>query len=159
MGFHSDNEVGNKGESIIFNYLLNHSSTINLIDVSKDKWFQQFDIDFLQVTNNGINKIEVKTDKLADKTGNMIYELWSDKRTYAKGCFEKTEADYIFYYLINTNILYIFNTQELREWILKHKNILKKVNMGDYAIGYIIKLNDLKNIRTKIKLNRSVKNG
>lgn len=159
MGFYADNEIGNKGENAIFNYLLNHLSTINLIDVSKDKWFQQFDIDFLQVTNNGINKIEVKTDRLADKTGNMIYELWSDKRTYTKGCFEKTEADYIFYYLINTNILYIFNTQELREWVFKHKNILEKVNMGDYAIGYIIKLNDLKDIRIKIKLNRSIKNG
>ena len=124
MGFHSDNEIGNKGENIIFNYLLNHSSTINLIDVSKDKWFQQFDIDFLQVTNNGINKIEVKTDKLADKTGNMVYEIWSDRRIYAKGCFEKTEADYIFYYLINTKVLYIFNTQELRTWVNKHENEL-----------------------------------
>ena len=152
MGFHSDNEIGNKGESIIFNYLLNHSSTINLIDVSKNKWFQQFDIDFLQVTNNGINKIEVKTDRLADKTGNMIYELWSDKRTYAKGCFEKTEADYIFYYLINSRVLYIFNTQELRTWVNKHKNKLWRTYMGDYAIGYVIPLNDLKDISIKVKL-------
>ena len=152
MGFHSDNKIGNKGESIIFNYLLNHLSTINLIDVSKDKWFQQFDIDFLQVTNNGINKIEVKTDRLADKTGNMIYELWSDKRTYTKGCFEKTEADYIFYYLINTNILYIFNTLELRDWVSTHKNNLNMIDMGDYAKGYLIKLNDLKDISVKVKL-------
>lgn len=152
MGFHSDNEIGNKGENAIFNYLLNHSSTINLIDVSKDKWFQQFDIDFLQVTSNGINKIEVKTDRLADKTGNMVYEIWSDRRIYAKGCFEKTEADYIFYYLINSRTLYIFNTKELREWVLKHTNNLKQINMGDNAFGYVIKLNDLKDISTKIKI-------
>ena len=152
MGFHSDSEIGNKGENAIFNYLLNHSSTINLIDVSKDKWFQQFDIDFLQVTNNGINKIEVKTDRLADKTGNMVYEIWSDRRIYAKGCFEKTEADYIFYYLINSRTLYIFNTKELREWVLKHTNNLKQINMGDNAFGYVIKLNDLKDISTKIKI-------
>ena len=152
MGFHSDNEMGNKGENAIFNYLLNHSSTINLIDVSKDKWFQQFDIDFLQVTNNGINKIEVKTDRLADKTGNMVYEIWSDRRIYAKGCFEKTEADYIFYYLINNRTLYVFNTKELREWVLKHTNNLKQTNMGDNAFGYVIRLNDLKDISTKIKI-------
>lgn len=152
MGFHADNEIGNKGEDVIFNYLLNHSSTINLIDVSKDKWFQQFDIDFLQVTNNGINKIEVKTDRLADKTGNMVYEIWSDRRIYAKGCFEKTEADYIFYYLINTKVLYIFNTQELRTWVNEHKNELWQTCMGDFAIGYVIPLNDLKEINIKEKL-------
>ena len=152
MGFHKDNIVGQNGEYIIYNYLSNHSSTINLIDVSKDKWFQQFDIDFLQVTNDGINKIEVKTDKIADRTGNMVYEVYSDKRFYTLGCFEKTEADYIFYYLININILYIFDTQELREWVLEHQHNLKLVDMGDFALGYIIRLNDLKDISIKIKL-------
>ena len=63
--FNSDIQVGNKGENIIYNYLINHPSTDSLIDVSKDKWFQQFDIDFIQVTNDEINKIEVKTDKIA----------------------------------------------------------------------------------------------
>ena len=152
MGFHKDNIIGQNGEYIIYNYLSNHSSTINLIDVSKDKWFQQFDIDFLQVTNDGINKIEVKTDEIADRTRNMVYEVYSDKRFYTLGCFEKTEADYIFYYLINTNILYIFDTQELREWVLEHQHNLKLVDMGDFALGYIIRLNDLKDISIKIKL-------
>ena len=152
MGFYSDINIGKKGEYYIYNYLLSHSSTINLIDVSKDKWFQQFDIDFLQVTNNGINKIEVKTDRLADKTGNMVYEIWSDRRIYSKGCFEKTEADYIFYYLINTRILYIFNTKELREWVSEHINDLKQTDMGDNAFGFVIRLDDLKDISTKIKL-------
>ena len=153
MSFNSDIQIGNKGENIIYNYLLNHPSTDNLIDVSNDKWFQQFDIDFIQIDGGGdVNKIEVKTDRLADKTGNMVYEIYSDRRTYAKGCFEKTQANYIFYYLINTNILYIFDTQELREWILKHQHNLKLVEMGDFALGYIIKLNDLKDISIKIKL-------
>lgn len=153
MGFHKDNIVGQNGEYIIYNYLSNHSSTINLIDVSKDKWFQQFDIDFLwQDTEYNIFKIEVKTDTLADKTGNMVYEIWSDKRTHSKGCFEKTEADYIFYYLINNRTLYVFNTKELREWVLEHTNNLKQTDMGDNAFGYVIKLSDLKDISTKIKL-------
>lgn len=153
MGFHTDNEISNKGEEIIYNYLWKHKSTLKVIDVTKDKWFQQFDIDFIQVDcNGGVNKIEVKTDRLADKTGNMVYEIWSDRRIYAKGCFEKTEADYIFYYLINTKVLYIFNTQELRTWVNKHENELWQTYMGDFAIGYVIPLNDLKEISIKIKL-------
>ena len=153
MGFTTDNEIGHKGEIVIYNYLINHSSTDNVIDVSNDKWFQKFDIDFIQIDGEDcVNKIEVKTDRMADRTGNMVYEVYSDRRNYTKGCFEKTEADYIFYYLINTNILYIFNTQELREWILEHQHNLKLVDMGDYALGYIIPLNDLKEISIKERL-------
>ena len=32
--FNSDIQVGNKGENIIYNYLINHPSTDSLIDVS-----------------------------------------------------------------------------------------------------------------------------
>ena len=153
MGFHSDNEIGNKGENAIFNFLSTYPSTTAIIDVTKDEWFQQFDIDFIwQDTEYNIFKIEVKTDTLADKTGNMVYEIWSDKRTHSKGCFEKTEADYIFYYLINSRTLYVFNTKELREWVLEHIDDLKQTDMGDNAFGYVIKLNDLKDISTKIKI-------
>ena len=153
MGFITDIKIGNNGEDIIYNYLLHHSSTKIVVNVTNDEWFQQFDIDFLQITkDNQINKIEVKTDRMADRTGNMVYEVYSDRRTYTQGCFEKTEADYIFYYLINTNILYIFNTQELREWVHKHKDKLWKTYMGDYAIGYVIPLSNLKDISVKVRL-------
>ena len=153
MGFRADNQFGGLGENIICDYLKNLSSTKGLVDVSRDEWFQQFDIDFLQIDiQNNINKIEVKTDRLADKTGNMVYEIWSDKRTHSKGCFEKTEADYIFYFLINTRMLYIFNTKELREWVLTHIDNLKQTDMGDNAFGYVIRLSDLKDISTKIKI-------
>ena len=153
MSFNSDIQIGNKGEDIIYDYLWKHKSTFKIVDVTKDKWFQQFDIDFLHIDiENNINKIEVKTDRLADKTGNMVYEYWSDRRTYSAGCFEKTQADYIFYYLINTRVLYIFKTQELREWVHKHKNDLWQTCMGDFAIGYVIPLNDLKEIYIKEKL-------
>ena len=151
--FNSDIQIGNKGENIIYNYLLNHSSTDMLINVSNDKWFQQFDIDFVQIDGEGnANKIEVKTDRLADKTGNMIYELVSDRRTYTQGCFEKTQADYIFYYLVNTRILYIFNTLELRQWVTENAENLILANVGDFALGYIIPLSNLKNISIKVKL-------
>ena len=155
MGFMTDIKIGNDGEDIIYNYLLHHSSTKIIVNVTNDEWFQQFDIDFLQITkDNQINKIEVKTDRMADRTGNMVYEVYSDRRTYTQGCFEKTESDYIFYYLINTNVLYIFNTQELRQWVSEHKSNLKLVNMGDFALGYIIPLYELKDLDIKIKLTK-----
>ena len=153
MGFVTDIQIGNNGEKIIYDYLIRHPSTFNVINVSNDVWFQQFDIDLIQITTDyDINKIEVKTDRIADKTGNMVYEVYSDKRTYTKGCLEKTEADYIFYYLINTNILYIFNTHELRQWILEHQRELRLSEMGDFALGYVIPLSKLKDISIKERL-------
>ena len=151
--FNTDIQIGNKGENIIYDYLMNHPSTDSVVNVSNDTWFQQFDIDFIwQDTEYNIFKIEVKTDRFADRTGNMVYEVYSDKRTHSKGCFEKTEADYIFYYLINSKTLYVFNTKELREWVLEHIDDLKQTDMGDNAFGYVIRLGDLKDISTKIKI-------
>ena len=37
MGFHSDNEIGNKGENAIFNFLSTYPSTTAIIDVTKDE--------------------------------------------------------------------------------------------------------------------------
>lgn len=148
-----DFKRGKIGEDKIIDFLSSHKSTLQLIDVSYDKWFQQCDVDLLQITNNGINKIEIKTDFMAHRTGNLAYETTSCKYTNTIGCFEKTCADYIFYYIINTNVLYIFDTLELRQWVEDNKDNLKLIEMGDMALGYLIKLNKLKNIATIINLN------
>ena len=153
MSFRKDNKFGEIGENKISKYILSLPITMGIVDVSKDECFQQFDIDFLQITTDGdINKIEVKTDKIADKTGNMVYEKYSNKQYFTKGCFEKTKADYIFYYLININVIYIFNTQELIQWVWEHEHEYELVDMGDSASGYIIKLSDLKDISIKKKI-------
>lgn len=151
--FSDDSTFGKIGENIVANFLKKHKSTIDVIDVSNDKWFNNFDIDFLQITKNGINKIEVKTDRIAHKTGNMVYEFISNKYASSIGCFEKTEADFLFYYLEKTKVLYIFDIQDLRNWVRSNKDNLKIVEMGDCAIGYLIKLKEVNDISIKIKLD------
>ena len=44
MGFHTNNEIGNKGENAIFNFLSTYPSTIAIIDVTKTekKYFGEF---------------------------------------------------------------------------------------------------------------------
>lgn len=153
--FNKDLSFGKDGEYIIYKFLCKHESTLDLINVSDDKWFQNFDIDYLQKTKNGINKIEIKTDRIAHRTGNIVYEFISNKYCNSLGCFKKTEADFLFYYLYETKILYIFVIEELKEWVSQNKNKLKVVDMGDCAIGYLIKLKDLSDIYTKIYLKES----
>lgn len=153
--FQKDLKVGNIGEEVIFEFLKGNIATRTIVDVRHDKFFQDLDIDFIQETlQSEIRKIEVKTDTLAHKTGNLAYEHTSNKYYNTIGCFEKTKADYIFYYLTETKELYILHTESLRCFIANNKNRLREVSMGDNALGYLVKLEELiqNNIGWRIKL-------
>lgn len=142
--FQQDLKTGNIGEEIIFEFLKANIATRTILDVRHDKFFQDIDIDFIQETlQSEIRKIEVKTDTLAHKTGNLAYEHTSNKYYNTIGCFEKTRADYIFYYLTETKELYILHTESLRNYVSLNKNKLREVSMGDNALGYLVKLEDL----------------
>ena len=154
--FQKDLNTGSIGEDIIFDFLQTRKMTKYVLDVRNDKFFQDIDIDFIQETiNNNIIKIEVKTDTMAHRTGNLAYEHTSNKYYNTIGCFEKTKSDYIFYYLTETNELYILSTIKLRNYVNSNKDNLREVRMGDNALGYLIKLNELikYNIGSKVQLN------
>lgn len=142
--FQKDLKVGKTGEDVVLDFLKVNGSTKNVLDVREDKLFQELDIDFIQETlYSELRKIEVKTDTLAHKTGNLAYEHTSNKYYNTLGCFEKTKADYIFYYLSEIKSVYILKVSELRNYVRLNKNRLREVSMGDSALGYLIKLEDL----------------
>lgn len=142
--FQKDLKVGKAGEDVVLDFLKVNGSTKNVLDVREDKLFQELDIDFIQETlYSELRKIEVKTDTLAHKTGNLAYEHTSNKYYNTLGCFEKTKADYIFYYLSEIKSVYILKVSELRNYVRLNKNRLREVSMGDSALGYLIKLEDL----------------
>ena len=142
--FQQDLRTGSIGEDVIFNFLKSNTNTKSVIDVRHDTLFQELDVDFIQETHdNQIRKLEVKTDTMAHNTGNLAYEHTSNKHYNTIGCFEKTRADYIFYYLTVTKELYILHTNSLREYVKSNRNKLREVCMGDNALGYLIKLNSM----------------
>lgn len=144
--FQQDLRTGSIGEESVLQFLKVSKSTKNIMDVRYDKFFQELDVDFIQEThNNEFRKIEVKTDTKAHNTGNLAYEHTSNKHYNTIGCFEKTKADYIFYYLTENKNLYIFHTETLRGYININKNRFREVNMGDNALGYLVKLEELIN--------------
>ena len=76
MPFDEDLIYGEYGERIAWISLLESARTRQVLDVRKDKYFQERDIDFLQLdVDNKVNKIEVKTDRQAHKTGNIVFEI------------------------------------------------------------------------------------
>lgn len=139
MAFKEDLIFGETGEHVAWIQLLESPKTRLVMDVRKDKYFQQKDIDFLQLDlNNNVNKVEVKTDRKAHETGNIAFETDSNGNV---GCLERSEADYIYYYLEQTKEVIILKLRELKGYI-KHTNP-REITMGDNAKGYLLNIQSL----------------
>lgn len=155
--FANDTKAGNKGETIVYSWLLRQPKIKNVLDVSDDIEFQKEDVDFLVLlSNKQVCKVEVKTDFKANETGNIPFETISTQYLNSKGCCEKTKADKIFYYIYNTNDLFIADVKKVRNYINENKDKLKEVNMGDGAKGYLLKINELSDLKILTKFNKII---
>jgi len=123
--FHDKLSEAEKGEEIVFHYLLTLPHVIEVEDVRNCPEYRQKDIDFIVHTIDENTKtfssetVEVKTDTYY-RTGNIFAETVSNLNLGTKGCFLKTECDYIYYLFHPQNILYILPTQEVRQWFWKN---------------------------------------
>ena len=122
-GFEKQLEVGKKANREIVKYLKSLSHTLAVIDVEEDKMFQEKDIDliyiFLKNKKIMVETIEIKGD-MQEKTGNFFMETVSNKEKKTKGCFLYSEADYFFYYFINTNELNVIPLKKARKYVIAH---------------------------------------
>lgn len=139
MPFAEDLHDGKKAEELVRFKLSQAGIFESIWDCSDDEYFQNKDIDILAQKSDGkIVKIEVKADRLAHKTQNLVWEQVTSGHI---GCFAKTEADFIMYYTVGDGELYIFRPKEVRRYIERsHK---KLISMGDNAEGYLLKINEL----------------
>ena len=131
-------KFGQIAEAEFFLKLAKAKSTVSLLDVSKDPYYQAKDIDILVQRNDGvIVKYEVKSDRQADETGNICFEVTSNGNV---GCLQRSEADYIFYKTENHN--YLFSLAEMRAYLKTHP--YGEYEMGDGARGYLLNIEDLR---------------
>lgn len=139
MSFNADLQDGKKAEELV-RFLLQESGKFNDIwDCSDDKYFQDKDIDILAMNSDGhISKIEVKCDRQAHQTGNLV---WEEKTSGNIGCFAKTEADFMMYYIVGDGRLYMFKPKEMFGYITRSKKRL--IPMGDNAEGYLLNIKEL----------------
>lgn len=151
LKFKTDILRGEVGEKLVSEYLESLNDTIEIIDTTKIKEYQDVDIDFI-VRNKFITySVEVKYDSVMHISNNFPYEYYSDKRIKSIGCMEKTKANIIFFLSDNTYDCYIIDTNSLKAFVSNQlklqnnqKNIGKKIlewkEMGDNAIGFLIPL-------------------
>lgn len=148
--FEGKNNIGKKGQNIILTYLLKQEVTATVIDVSDVPEYRVKDIDILWNKKDGTTiKIEVKTDELMHKTGNVFLETVSNATKNTRGCFLSSEADYFFYYDIAQDILYVMHLNTARQWFELNKHMFKEAETstrGDddilyHSFGYPIPVN------------------
>ena len=139
MSFADDLKDGKKGEQLVQHLLESSGRFVSVWNCSDDKYFQSKDIDLMGITEDGrIAKYEVKTDRQAHETGNIVWEQTTSGNI---GCFAKTESDYIMYYIAGNGRLYCFKTDSMRRYVQKRKTRL--IHMGDNAQGYLLNIGEL----------------
>lgn len=137
--FSEDLKEGGYGEHAIWNLFIKQPWVKSVVDVRDDKDFQEKDIDFLiEDKNRQFTPIEVKTDFQAHETGNIVYEVSTNNNI---GCFEKTQAKYIMYYIPKSRVAHMINVIELRSYL--HKVRPEEKKMGDNATGFLLPIKEL----------------
>lgn len=122
-----------------WNKLIKRENVRSIVDVRDDLYFRECDVDFLvENDDRQFTWVEVKTDTMAHRTGNLAYELTTSGN---RGCLAKTKAKTVLYYLQGSDVMYAINMYQLRKYIAK--NALKLVSMGDSATGYLIPIDKL----------------
>lgn len=138
--FAKDLKAGGGGEHAVWNMFVKMRTVRNVVDVRDDKTFQEKDIDFLvENLDRQFTSVEVKTDFKAHETGNIVYEVTTSGHM---GCFEKTEAKYIAYYIPKSEEVHLIDVKKLRSYI--HSIQPEPKNMGDNAMGFLLPIEDLK---------------
>lgn len=123
--FHDKLSEAKEGEELVLNYLISLPYVVEVEDVRDLDKYRQKDIDFIvHVYNENTKKfsyetVEVKTDTYF-RTGNIFAETVSNMSLNTKGCFLKTECDYLYYLFSPQNILYILPMKKVREWFYQN---------------------------------------
>lgn len=140
--FNNDIKRGEEGEIVFYEYFLQNGE--KLIDTRKIEYFMEKDIDFILDDIFSNQTFEIKTDYLAHRTGNIPWEKYSYYSDSFKttGCFEKTEATYLVFYIYHLKKLIFYRTKELREYVRKNEYKFPLKNIGDNAKGYLLRIED-----------------
>lgn len=120
--FDEKNDFSKKGTLIITKYLESLKETISVENVEEDTAKQLDDIDLIWRVHAGNSEkvipVEVKTDSY--KTGNFWLETYSNYELQTLGCFLKTKAQYVYYYFIKWDRLYIIPMKQAIPWFMEN---------------------------------------
>ena len=91
-----------------------------MTDVTRDRAYQEIDIDFIAERDGMTHTIQVKYDTQIHKYHSIFAELFSDVEKGKKGWVKVTEADFIFYVDPVKKMCYAFSPDDLRHYLEYH---------------------------------------
>ena len=109
-------DKGTQAEQIVYRYLTDKRD-MELTNVTKDKKYQDIDVDFLLDYKNRTFYIEVKTDYKISQTKRFLleYDSYVDDKIY-RGWMNKSQTDYLIWYSFELNTMFILDFTKLKEW-------------------------------------------
>ena len=130
------------GERVAWDEMIKNPKTRSVVDVRDDKFFRSIDVDFLwELLDRQFWWVEVKSDTMAHRTGNIVFELSTSGNV---GCFQKTRARVIAYYIISAHKMIWIDVKEYKKFVESNKDNLRLMDMGDNAKGYLVPIESLK---------------
>lgn len=151
--FNATMALGAKSETVVANYLT--SKGWQVTDRTKEKEYQDKDIDFTAIKADDFRSIEVKMDNRVGTTGNLLLETITNLKNGNLGWFNKTKAQYIFIHNTGDNQLIIAATDDLRAYLKLEGNLSRYREWELFegygyktACGYTIPLNHFTTIYT-----------
>lgn len=146
VSFQQRVEIGRSGEEIVAEFFRNRGITVE--DKTDVREYQIKDIDFLLTNKEGQKcSIEVKTDFLMYKTGNLFFEsVYHKDFGDSKGWLDYCEADYICFFDAVNRILYIYDYKNGKELITKKGELKYFYNSDDGCDreAYLLPLHEAK---------------
>lgn len=126
------------------------NSIVSIDDVEDIHEYQEIDVDLLINYTNRQVLVEIKADR-HHKTGNFFFETVSNVERDTLGCFLYTQADYIFYYFIHIQTLYVLPMPQVRQWFLTNidnfsqRAVQTPVGGGRYytTLGRLVPIKDV----------------
>jgi hypothetical protein len=116
----------------------------NVINVEKaTQANERQGIDYIITNNdNQVFNIQLKTDFLADKTGNILFEVisqaYKDRASVIGAEFNMPNADYIFYLFLPSGDLLCFKFRVLLDYVIENYNTFQNraIANDNYGIKY-----------------------
>lgn len=142
-------KYGKLGEKVF----LNNYSNLDIEDVREQRFYQDRDIDFVIHYKNRDIMVEVKTDTMAYKTGNLIYEVVAHN-SCDWGMI--TKADYIYEVLIDDCMQVVKTIMlDLKKWkqFIRDRKAPKRINWkrDSDTVNLLCRIDDLRDYGAIVK--------
>ena len=145
--FFNDLNRGKVGERIFIEIMAERGWEIE--DLSNDKTYQKKGVDFCVKKGNQRLMIDVKTDYVMYKTGNIFLELKDGPRV---GWAKKTEADLIFYIDYNANRAYVLDWASCAAKIDDLRKVAFNNQDGISMVGALLPTRELDKLQIKYQI-------